>query len=485
MRGSKIKLACSCGPRPIGLVPAVRPLATFLAIGVWVLFLASERVAAQTVTLPNEAQEARQQEPPDGTVSVDASPEDDQAIARRLKEVLSNIEGLEAIRVEVDAGVVKLHGEALSAEARTEAEALAGRIEGVVTVKNEITEVRDIDRRLKPAVDKLLERLQGFATYLPLLGVAALILLVFWLIARVVVRWAWLYEQVTPNRFLRDLLRQAIRALVLACGVLIALDFLGATAIVGAVLGAAGLIGLAVSFAFRDTIENYIASLLLSLRQPFSPNDHVVIEGHEGRVVRLTSRATILLAFDGNHIRIPNATVFQSIVINYTRNPKRRFDFAVGVDTGEDLLAAQTLALQTLRAMDGVLEDPCPGCWIETLGDSNVVLRLIGWVDQRATDIMRVRSEAIRLVKQAFDDAGILMPEPTYKLHLQELTGELAERPLETGRKRPSRALLPKTAARGKVEVDLSPDTHLDRAVQAERVEFEEKDLLDPHGEKE
>src|SRR3546814_6600583 len=66
------------------------------------------------------------------------------------------------------------------------------------------------------------------------------------------------------------------------------------------------------------------SDLMLSLRQPFRANDHVVIEGHEGRVVRLTSRATILMTLEGNHLRIPNSTVFKAVILNYTRNPERR-----------------------------------------------------------------------------------------------------------------------------------------------------------------
>ena len=66
-------------------------------------------------------------------------------------------------------------------------------------------------------------------------------------------------------------------------------------------------------------------------RQPFRANDHVVIDSFEGRVIRLTSRATVLMTPDGNHLRLPNAMVFRSVILNYTRNPSRRFEFDVGI----------------------------------------------------------------------------------------------------------------------------------------------------------
>jgi small conductance mechanosensitive channel len=111
-------------------------------------------------------------------------------------------------------------------------------------------------------------------------------------------------------------------------GVVLALDLFNLTALLGTILGAAGIVGLAIGFAVRDTVENFIASIMLSIRQPFRPKDLVEIEGELGHVIRLTSRATILLSLDGNHIRLPNATVFKAKIINYSRNDERRFTFA-------------------------------------------------------------------------------------------------------------------------------------------------------------
>src|SRR3546814_6765294 len=100
----------------------------------------------------------------------------------------------------------------------------------------------------------------------------------------------------------------------------------------------------------RDTVDNYVSSLMLSLRQPFRANDHVVIEGHEGRVVRLTSRATILMTLEGNHLRIPNSTVFKAVILNYTRNPERRFDFELGIDANDDPVDGMAVGLRAISA---------------------------------------------------------------------------------------------------------------------------------------
>jgi small-conductance mechanosensitive channel len=272
------------------------------------------------------------------------------------------------------------------------------------------------------------------------------------------------------NSFVRDMARQFTRFVFFAVGVLLALELLNATALVGATLGAAGVVGIAVGFAFRDIIENYLAGLLLSVRHPFEPNDLVSIGGEEGKVVRLTSRATTLLTLAGNHVRIPNSTVFKSVLVNFSRNPLRRIDFEVGVASTEDLAAVQELGVGVISSIDAVLDEPPPLCLVERLGDSSVTLHVYAWLDQRETDFFKARSEAIRVVKTAFDDAGVDTRSPIYQVIMQPDE----ERP-ETEVARP--AVEP-------IEVgDTAADAGLDEQVESERA-AEGPDLLDvdaPH----
>lgn len=344
-----------------------------------------------------------------------------------------------------------------------------------------MTTPADAGDQIVTAFSGLRDRFDDFVAILPLLGVALALVVVFALLARWTGRWDWFYERLTRNAFARDWLRRAVTAAVMLVGVVLALEVLDATALVGAVLGAAGVAGLALGFAFRDTAENYIAGLLLSLRQPFAPNDFVAVERHEGKVVRLTPRATILMTVEGNHVRIPNAAVFKSTMVNYTRNPRRRFQVEVGVGTEVELAAALDLGAATLAGLDGVLEDPPPRAWIEKLGDSTVALVIAGWVDQRGHDYLKVRSEGIRAVKEAFDDAGFDMPEPIYRLRV---SGEVPTAPAERRPERPPEAVS-EPPAMPPGERDTSPDLALDREVAADREATPGDDLLDPTAPKE
>lgn len=272
------------------------------------------------------------------------------------------------------------------------------------------------DFRLENVIARLLDRLYDLLASLPLLLLALLIVYLGWLAGRWLSGRAFIGGFSKRNPLLEDVLRTSTRWLVTALAILLALETVEATAIVGAMLGTAGIVGIALGFAFKDTLENYLAGVLMSFRHPFSPRDEVVIDGEWGTVMALTSRATILMTPDGNHLRLPNARVFRAVILNYTRNPNRRFEFDVGIGVREDLLEARTLGLGELASLEGVMANPAPSAFIVALADSSVQVRYRGWVDQLQSDFWQVRSEAIRRVKLALEAAGLDMPEPTYRL---------------------------------------------------------------------
>jgi small-conductance mechanosensitive channel len=352
----------------------------------------------------------------------------------------------------------------------------------VVTVENGLE--RDLTLSADSAgITSLAERWSNFVRMLPLIAAALGVWLAIAFIGYLIAGLGRVWNRLAPNGFLAELVASAIRFGFTIIGLVIALDMIGATALLGAVLGGAGLIGIALGFAMRDTIENYVASLLLSLRQPFRANDWVQIDTYEGRVIRLTSRATVLMTLDGNHLRIPNGQVFKAVILNFTRNPQRRFHFDLGVDADDDARAARQLGRDTMAGLDFVLPDPPPEARIIEVGDSNVVIRFLGWVDQRETDWWKAQSEAIPAVKTALEDAGFGLPEPIYRLRFDprsasvpfaaEVTTEAQGAPAP----RPARS-----AAAPQNDEDVRPADEIAAMVEEERSRpgsEQEKDLLD------
>jgi small conductance mechanosensitive channel len=319
---------------------------------------------------------------------------------------------------------------------------------------------------------RLLDESYRLLAALPLLLLALVIIWLAWLLGSWLSRRSLLNRVAKRNPFLTELTRTTVRWIVLMIGVLAALQILDATSLVGAVLGTAGVLGVALGFAFKDILENYLAGILMSLRQPFAPRDHVVIAGNEGIVVSLTSRATILMTLDGNHLRLPNALVFSSVTLNYTRNPTRRFQFEVGIGVNENLVRAQRIGVAELTELGGVIAEPPPRAFINALGDSNVQMRYQGWVDQRSHDFLQVRSEAIRCVKLALEAADMDMPEPIYRVQLTEPSKVAA--PSEPQREAVARA----DAESGPIDTDANRD--LINQVEQDRRTRESPDLLDP-----
>ena len=325
---------------------------------------------------------------------------------------------------------------------------------------------------MTPVLQRLLDETYRIIAALPLLMLALLIVWLAWLAGSWISKRAWVARASQSNPFLQDLVRTTVRWIVFGLGVLMALEIMQATALVGAVLGTAGVLGVALGFAFKGILENYLAGILMSVRQPFAPRDHVVINGNEGIVVALTSRATVLMTPDGNHLRIPNAMVFGSVTLNYTRNPSRRFSFEIGVGVNEDLIRAQSLGIEELQRIEGVMDEPPPRALITALGDSNVQVAFQGWVDQRAHEFLQVRSEAIRRVKLALERAGMDMPEPIYRVQLHEAIKT------EAGKKAaPMREASGSTTSK---PVDTRANKDVQQQIDNEKQSHPQNDLLDP-----
>ena len=359
---------------------------------------------------------AQQTDQPDGTIAVEDSAQQDAAIAVRIRAILGELDGYGDVTVTVSSGIVTLRGTTVDTTAAQRLNEIARRVQGVVAIKNEVHETTDVVERLNPAMQRLRTRLAQFAAMLPLISVGVLVFVLITGTGILLARRKNPWDRIAPNLFIADIYRQVVRLAFGIGGMVVALDLLGATALLSTILGAAGIVGLAIGFAVRDTVENFIASILLSVRQPFRPNDTVEIEGDQGKVIRLTSRATILLSFDGNHIRIPNSTVYKARIVNFSRNDERRFLVDITVGYNADLARAQAIILETVQALPFTLANPAPSVWIEKLGDSTVTLRAASWIDQHETSYLLARSEAARLCLAALAAAGVPMPEPTFRI---------------------------------------------------------------------
>ncbi|MEO6092020.1 MAG: mechanosensitive ion channel family protein [Novosphingobium sp.] len=433
------------------------------------VIFASGPASAQDGTPPQDLHAA--------AIERQVNPSEDAQIAGRIRSIFGQIPALRTVEVQASAGVVTLQGSVPAANDVDRAATIAARVAGVVTVENRLTRDLAVDTNLAPALGNLGNDARAMLRALPLVGVAAAVALMIGLFGYFIAARKRFWQSVAPNAFLAELVATSIRFVFVLIGIVAALEILGATALLGAVLGGAGVVGIALGFAVRDTIDNYVSSLMLSLRQPFRANDHVVIEGQEGRVVRLTSRATILMTLDGNHLRIPNSTVFKAVILNLTRNSERRFAFDLGVDADDDPVQGMAVGLGAVNALPFVLDTPQATAIIQEVGDSNILLRFFGWVDQTHTDFLKGRSLAIQAAKTALESAGFALPEPIYRLRFDQGA------PLPLAEMQPREAERRQTTVRGPAAPpsgqDTAPEGHVEQLVRDERAAGSADDLLD------
>ena len=390
-----------------------------------------------------------------------------------LSAIYGSTTDMSDISVTIENGVATLTGDVANAEVAAKAIEIAESRDGIIYVQDQLNRALVGENNVTDALGGLRQDLNELQGALPIICLALFAFLLMWWLGGFVARRKAFWQKISPNPFLAELLSQTVRVLFIIGGLIIALNFLGAQAFIATILGGAGVVGIALGFAVRDTLENYLASIMLSLRQPFRAGDHVLIGDREGKVMRLTSRATILMTLDGNHLRIPNSTVFKAIILNYTTNPDRRFNFSLGVDAADDPVAAMKTGLDVMRAHDFVQDDPAPSASISEVGDSNIVINFYGWVNQTTASFGKARSLSIRSVKDALEEQGFSLPEPIYRVKLDSMSG--TELNVKAGKSTKPKAKRQVT----ELDMDTAPDTAIDEKLDAELEASGDINLLD------
>ena len=248
-------------------------------------------------------------------------------------------------------------------------------------------------------------RLPGLA--LGLVIMAAFILLAPY-IAKVLVK---PLTRTTTSPLLRSVIQRSVSLVLILLGIYLFLFLAGLTGFAIAVVSGTGVVGLILGFAFRDIAENFISSLLLTIQRPFRIGDIVQINDFTGIIQKVTARATTLVDFDGNHIQIPNATIYKGVIKNLTANPLMRGQFVIGVGYDADIQHAQQMAQEITSAQDNVLIDPEPQILIDELGPSTYNIKVYFWVDVEKTSVLKMASVLMRKITQAFLEANISMPD--------------------------------------------------------------------------
>lgn len=378
----------------------MRVLAALLALALWCV-----PAAAQDTT--NEAEVTTTEQ----SVSVDPTARDSE-ISARIREILQATGWYTRLRVYVTDGIVFLDGETNSSDHRIWARDLASKTQDVVAVVNRLEVNQDLSWSLAPALRELQDVSKRVLTTLPLVILALVILPFTWWLSGLAARGLrrWLLGGI-ESPFLKDIVSRALALPIFLLGLYIVLQVAGLTQLAFSVVGGAGVLGIIVGFAFRDIAENFLASLLLSIRRPFRTGDYISVAGEQGSVRSMNTRSTVLLSPEGNHIQIPNSTIFKSTIVNFTASPTRRDTIEVGIGYEGSVAQAQEIVLGVLDAHEAVMAEPAPMVLVDQLASSTVNIKAYFWVNAHDFSMLKVKSVILRLVKKELTEAGISMPD--------------------------------------------------------------------------
>jgi small-conductance mechanosensitive channel len=309
-------------------------------------------------------------------------------------------------------GVAFLDGTTETAQYRDWAGELAENTQGTVAVVNRIEVEADVGTIFGRAADEA-TRLYGRAVQAwPLVVLIGVILLTTWALTRLVGMAARrFFSGRIPSPLLFNVVVRASTIPVFLLGLYFVLQVAGLTRLALTVLGGTGLIGIIIGFAFRDIAENFLASLLLSVRNPFSGGDLIEVAGHTGIVQNLNTRSTVLLTLDGNHVQIPNATIYKSTIKNYSSIASRRAEFVIGIAYDSSATRAQVLIADILKEHPAVLDAPEPLVLVDELGAATVNLRVTYWFDSATYSPAKINSALMRLTKNCLLKNGIELPD--------------------------------------------------------------------------
>lgn len=193
-------------------------------------------------------------------------------------------------------------------------------------------------------------------------------------------------------------------------GVVYALNALGVQ--IGPLLGALGIIGVALAFALQDILKNLVSGIILQASSPFRPGDQIRVRDWEGTVEDIDFRTVVLRTFVDTRLVLPSAMVASEPIENLTALGHRLTAVRVEVAYDTDLHVAEDVITTAVRQVRGVEAYPPAVARLEAFEESGVKFAIVFWHDSRNASMWETRHEVVHAVKDALDEAGITIPFP-------------------------------------------------------------------------
>lgn len=261
--------------------------------------------------------------------------------------------------------------------------------------------------------DQLQDMGEGFVESLPSLAIAIFIVFLTWIVARFGAR---ISDMIIGRTELRASLKTLIDTLV-KLGIWLAGLFIAAIVVMPGLTAASLLAGLgigavAIGFAFQDIFENFLAGVLIMLREKMRIGDVIECEGITGKVEHITLRETHVRKLSGELTVVPNSILFKNPVEILTDDSQRRHEVVVGVSYDTQLDRAAEVIRQAVEDVEDVLASKGIDIFAQEFNSSSVDFLVRWWAGSTPRDGWESKDKVVRAVKAALDEAGIEIPFP-------------------------------------------------------------------------
>ncbi len=284
----------------------------------------------------------------------------------------------------------------------------------------------DLNKIIQMLSKKLESWIEIIVKGLPNFVVAVVILCVFYILSKLVVRMLEkVLARVTSHQSVRNLSLSVTRIVIMLIGLFIALEILHLDKAVTSLLAGAGVIGLALGFAFQDIASNFVSGIFIAIKKPYRIGDILETGDYLGNVTAINLRTTTITTFQGLEVFVPNKMLFTDPITNYTNTPKRRIDIVVGVSYGDNLQSVEDLLKKELNKLPHRIESEDVDVFFTEFGASSINLEARVWVKYpNHRNFLITKSEAIKLIKSVFDKNDISIPFPIRTLDFGIKGGE-------------------------------------------------------------
>jgi len=273
-------------------------------------------------------------------------------------------------------------------------------------------------------LDKMESMLDGFILLLPNMVLASIVFTIFFFVARTIKK---VVRKLTRDRRqarnLGMVLGRLVQGITILVGLFIALSIMIPSLRANDLVQLLGISSVAIGFAFRDILQNFLAGILILLTEPFQIGDQIVFKEFEGTVENIQTRATMIKTYDGRRIVIPNSELFTNPVTVNTAFDNRRLEYDIGIGYGDDIDEARRLILEAMSETDRVLKNPAPDAIVVNLTGSTVNIRARWWVTPpHRIDVLDMQDKVLTNIKNKLATNGIDLPFPTQQILFHDQT---------------------------------------------------------------